>query len=65
MDGSSAQIPIVMGSISDENPTIVIVGGKEEGFAQLATPNYKFPVIMVMVVLVLLVVQFKLMKSQV
>ena len=45
MDGSSAQIPIVMGSISDENPTSSygVAGGKEEGFAQLATPNYKFP----------------------
>ena len=45
MDGSSAQIPIVMGSISDENPTsgYGVAGGKEEGFAQLATPNYKFP----------------------
>ena len=45
MDGTSAQIPIVMGSISDENPTsgYGVAGGKEEGFAQLATPNYKFP----------------------
>ena len=45
MDGSSAQIPIVMGSISDENPdsSYGVAGGKEEGFAQLATPNYKFP----------------------
>ena len=45
MDGSSAQIPIVMGSISDENPnsSYGVAGGKEEGFAQLAAPNYKFP----------------------
>ncbi len=45
MDGTSAQIPIVMGSISDENPTsgYGVAGGKAQGFAQLATPNYKFP----------------------
>ena len=45
MDGTSAQIPIVMGSITDENPSsgYGVAGGKEEGFAQLAAPNYKFP----------------------
>ena len=43
MDGTSAQIPVVMGSISDENPTSSygVAGGKEEGFAQLASTDYK------------------------
>ena len=43
MDGTSAQIPIVMGSITDENPSSSygVVGGKEQGFAQLTTPTYK------------------------
>ena len=43
MDGTSAQIPIVMGSISDENPTSSygVAGGKEEGFARLASTDYK------------------------
>ena len=43
MDGTSAQIPIVMGSISDENPTSSygVTGGKEEGFARLASTDYK------------------------
>ena len=45
MDGASAQIPIVMGSISDENAdsSYGVTGGKEEGFAQLVSPEYKFP----------------------
>ena len=42
MDGTSAQIPIVMGSITDENPSggYGVEGGREEGFAQLTTPTY-------------------------
>ena len=45
MDGTSAQIPIVMGSLTDENPSsgYGVEGGKEEGFAQLTPPKYKFP----------------------
>ena len=45
MDGASAQIPIVMGSISDENAdsSYGVTGGKEQGFAQLVSPEYKFP----------------------
>ena len=45
MDAASAQIPIVMGSISDENAdsSYGVTGGKEEGFAQLVSPEYKFP----------------------
>ena len=44
MDGASAQIPIVMGTIGDENPrsSYGVKGGKEEGFAQLVSPNYNF-----------------------
>ena len=39
MDGASAQIPIVMGSITDENPdtNYATDKGSEEGFAQLTT----------------------------
>ena len=45
MDGASAQIPIVMGTIGDENPksSYGVKGGKEQGFEQLVSPNYKFP----------------------
>ena len=37
MDGTSSQIPIVMGTIADENPSggYGVEGGREEGFAQL------------------------------
>jgi len=43
MDGASAQIPIVMGSIADENPISAYSqeGGKEFGFAQLNSPFFK------------------------
>ena len=43
MDGASAQIPIVMGSIADENPISAYTqeGGKEFGFAQLNSPFFK------------------------
>ena len=43
MDGASAQIPIVMGTISDENPdsSYGVEGGKPQGFAQIASVNYK------------------------
>ena len=42
MDGASAQIPIVMGSITDENPdtNYATDKGSEEGFAQLAAGDY-------------------------
>ena len=45
MDGESAQIPIVMGSIGDENPSggYGVETGKEQGFAQLAAADYNFP----------------------
>ena len=44
MDGASAQIPIVMGTIGDENPksSYGVKGGDDKGFAQLVSPNYKF-----------------------
>ena len=47
MDGASAQIPIVMGSMTDENPTDAygVDGGKERGFAQLVTPDYNLSLI--------------------
>ena len=43
MDGASAQVPIVMGSIADENPISAYSqeGGKEFGFAQLNSPFFK------------------------
>ena len=43
MDGTSAQIPIVMGTISDENPdsSYGVEGGKAQGFAQITSVNYK------------------------
>ena len=43
MDGASAQIPIVMGTISDENPdsSYGVEGGKPQGFAQITSVNYK------------------------
>jgi len=43
MDGASAQVPIVMGSIADENPISAYTqeGGKEFGFAQLNSPFFK------------------------
>ena len=43
MDGASAQIPIVMGSIADENPISAYgaKGGDEKGFAQLNSPFFK------------------------
>ena len=43
MDGASAQIPIVMGSIADENPISAYSqkGGEEFGFAQLNSPFFK------------------------
>ena len=43
MDGASAQIPIVMGTISDENPdsSYGVEGGKAQGFAQITSVNYK------------------------
>ena len=43
MDGASAQIPIVMGTISDENPdsSYGVEGGKPQGFAQIASVDYK------------------------
>ena len=43
MDGASAQIPIVMGSIGDENPdsSYGVEGGKAQGFAQITSVNYK------------------------
>tara|TARA_B100001250_G_scaffold409198_1_gene433063 strand:- start:396 stop:3008 length:2613 start_codon:yes stop_codon:yes gene_type:complete len=42
MDGSSAQIPIVMGAIGDENPqgTYGTEGGTDQGYAQLSSPSY-------------------------
>ena len=45
MDGTSAQIPVVMGSISDENPTSSygVQGGEARGFARIAATDYKFP----------------------
>jgi hypothetical protein len=45
MDGTSAQIPVVMGSLADENPGggYGVEGGKEEGFAQLVSPDYEYP----------------------
>ena len=43
MDGASAQVPIVMGAIGDENPpnAYSTKGGTEEGFAQIAAPEWK------------------------
>ena len=43
MDGTSSQIPIVLGSIGDENPTSSygVEGGKKEGFAQLGATDWK------------------------
>ena len=43
MDGASAQIPIVMGTISDENPdsSYGVEGGKPQRFAQITSVNYK------------------------
>ena len=43
MDGASAQVPIVMGSIADENPISAYSqkGGEEVGFAQLNSPFFK------------------------
>jgi len=45
MDGTSAQIPVVMGTLADENPGggYGVEGGKEEGFAQLVSPDYEYP----------------------
>ena len=45
MDGTSAQIPVVMGTISDENPTSSygVQGGEPRGFARVAATDYKFP----------------------
>ena len=42
MDGAAAQIPIVMGSITDENPDVNYgtEKGKKEGFAKLAAGDY-------------------------
>ena len=42
MDGASAQIPIVMGSLTDENPTVGYgtKDGSDKGFAQLAAREY-------------------------
>ena len=43
MDGTSAQIPIVMGSISDENPDAGygVSGGEKKGYAKLTATDYK------------------------
>ena len=43
MDGASAQIPIVMGTISDENPdsSYGVAGGEAQGFARLSSTDYK------------------------
>ena len=43
MDGASSQIPIVMGSIADENPITAYsaTGGSEFGYAQLQSPKYR------------------------
>ena len=43
MDGTSAQIPIVMGSISDENPDsgYGVSGGEKKGYAKLSATDYK------------------------
>ena len=43
MDGASAQVPIVVASIADENPISAYSqeGGKEFGFAQLNSPFFK------------------------
>ena len=43
MDGTSSQIPIVMGSIGDENPAggYGTEFGKQEGFAQLGATDWK------------------------
>ena len=43
MDGASSQIPIVMGSIADENPITAYEakGGSEFGYAQLQSPKYR------------------------
>ncbi len=42
MDGAAAQIPIVMGALTDENPLepYGVDVGSEEGFAQLAAKEY-------------------------
>ena len=44
MDGASSQIPIVMGTIGDENPrkTYGTKKGKKRGFEQLCAPDYDF-----------------------
>ena len=44
MDGASSQIPIVMGTIGDENPrkTYGTRKGKKRGFEQLCAPDYDF-----------------------
>ena len=43
MDGASAQVPIVMGAIGDENPENAYgtEGGGATGFAQIAAPEYE------------------------
>ena len=43
MDGTSAQIPIVMGSITDENPEsgYGVSGGEKKGYAKLSATDYK------------------------
>ena len=66
MDGTSAQIPIVMGSITDENPSggYGVEGGREEGFAQLTTPTYSVrDQVKTVVLLQTLVVQYRKMKK--
>ena len=43
MDGASAQVPIVMGAVGDENPpnAYSTKGGTDQGFAQIAAPEYQ------------------------
>ena len=42
MDGASAQIPIIMGSLTDENPDsgYGVSGGEKQGYARLTATDY-------------------------